>query len=93
MGVPYSCGGVTLLARADSGLQAASCQCMLVPVPRLSGWCPRLDLGAAASRGASERKSYDSLTGRLYRDWSLVFGGCAFPPVSLGPAGDCPRKD
>ena len=22
---------------------------------------------------------------------SLVFGGCAFPPVSLGPAGDCPR--
>jgi hypothetical protein len=25
--------------------------------------------------------------------WSLVFGGCAFPPVSLGPAGDCPCKD
>ena len=24
---------------------------------------------------------------------SLVFGGCAFPPVSLGPAGDCPCKD
>ena len=23
----------------------------------------------------------------------LVFGGCAFPPVSLGPAGDCPCKD
>ena len=23
--------------------------------------------------------------------WSLVFGGCAFPPVSLGPAGDCPQ--
>jgi hypothetical protein len=22
--------------------------------------------------------------------WSLVFGGCAFLPVSLGPAGDCP---
>ena len=22
-----------------------------------------------------------------------VFGGCAFPPVSLGPAGDCPCKD
>ena len=20
---------------------------------------------------------------------ALVFGGCAFPPVSLGPAGDC----
>ena len=25
--------------------------------------------------------------------WSLVFGGCAFLPVSLGPAGDCPCKD
>ena len=25
--------------------------------------------------------------------WSLVFGGFAFPPVSLGPAGDCPCKD
>ena len=25
--------------------------------------------------------------------WSLVFGGCAFPPVSLGPAGDCPCRD
>ena len=25
--------------------------------------------------------------------WSLVFGECAFPPVSLGPAGDCPCKD
>ena len=24
---------------------------------------------------------------------SLVFGECAFPPVSLGPAGDCPCKD
>ena len=24
---------------------------------------------------------------------SLVFGGFAFPPVSLGPAGDCPCKD
>ena len=26
------------------------------------------------------------------REWcvSLVFGVCAFPPVSLGPAGDCP---
>jgi hypothetical protein len=23
----------------------------------------------------------------------LVFGGCAFPPVSLGPAGDCPCRD
>ena len=23
---------------------------------------------------------------------SLVFGGCAFPPVSLGPAGDCPPR-
>jgi len=23
----------------------------------------------------------------------LVFGGFAFPPVSLGPAGDCPCKD
>ena len=23
----------------------------------------------------------------------LAFGGCAFPPVSLGPAGDCPCKD
>ena len=23
---------------------------------------------------------------------SLVFGGLAFPPVSLGPAGDCPCK-
>ena len=23
----------------------------------------------------------------------LVFGECAFPPVSLGPAGDCPCKD
>ena len=22
--------------------------------------------------------------------WTLVFGGCTFPPVSLGPAGDCP---
>jgi hypothetical protein len=22
---------------------------------------------------------------------TLAFGGCAFPPVSLGPAGDCPR--
>ena len=22
-----------------------------------------------------------------------VFGECAFPPVSLGPAGDCPCKD
>ena len=25
------------------------------------------------------------------KDW--VFGGCTFPPVSLGPAGDCPCKD
>ena len=24
---------------------------------------------------------------------SLVFGGCAFLPFSLGPAGDCPCKD
>jgi hypothetical protein len=24
---------------------------------------------------------------------SLVFGEYAFPPVSLGPAGDCPCKD
>jgi thermostable 8-oxoguanine DNA glycosylase len=24
---------------------------------------------------------------------TLVFGGCAFPPVSLGPAGDCPCRD
>ena len=24
---------------------------------------------------------------------SLVFGGCAFPPVSLGPAGDCPVEE
>ena len=24
---------------------------------------------------------------------SLVFGGFAFLPVSLGPAGDCPCKD
>ena len=24
---------------------------------------------------------------------TLVFGECAFPPVSLGPAGDCPCKD
>ena len=24
---------------------------------------------------------------------SLVFGGCAFPPVSLGPAGECPCRD
>ena len=24
---------------------------------------------------------------------TLVFGGFAFPPVSLGPAGDCPCKD
>ena len=24
---------------------------------------------------------------------SLVFGGCSSPPVSLGPAGDCPCKD
>ena len=24
---------------------------------------------------------------------SLVFGGCTFPPVSLGPAGDCPCRD
>ena len=23
----------------------------------------------------------------------LAFGGCAFPPVSLGPAGDCPCRD
>jgi len=23
----------------------------------------------------------------------MVFGGCAFPPVSLGPAGDCPCRD
>ena len=22
----------------------------------------------------------------------LAFGGCAFPPVSLGPAGDCPLE-
>ena len=35
------------------------------------------------------------------RDWDsesaesepLVFGGCAFPPVSLGPAGECPCRD
>ena len=25
--------------------------------------------------------------------WPLAFGGCAFPPVSLGPAGDCPCRD
>jgi len=24
---------------------------------------------------------------------TLVFGGCAFPPVSLGPAGECPCRD
>ena len=25
-----------------------------------------------------------------FGDCSLVFGVCAFPPVSLGPAGECP---
>ena len=25
--------------------------------------------------------------------FALVFGGVAFPPVSLGPAGDCPYRD
>ena len=24
---------------------------------------------------------------------ALVFGGCVFPPVSLGPTGDCPCRD
>ena len=30
---------------------------------------------------------------RMPASRSLVFGECAFPPVSLGPAGDCPCKD
>ena len=29
---------------------------------------------------------------RVSRPRPLAFGGCAFPPVSLGPAGDCPCR-
>ena len=34
-----------------------------------------------------------SLSLSLSLEGTLVFGGCAFPPVSLGPAGDCPCRD
>ena len=27
------------------------------------------------------------------RHRDMVFGGLAFPPISLGPAGDCPCRD
>jgi len=63
---------------------------------------PEQDLGAGSTRAV---RFATELETRTYRNrtvlppesaimpQSLVFGECAFPPVSLGPAGDCPCKD
>ena len=45
--------------------------------------------GGPATRISRSRRNLFSFD---EEDKSLVFGGCAFPPVSLGPAGDCPCK-
>ena len=57
------------------------------PLPRRPTTVP---LHAGGGRGRGEALAA-AARGRGAR--SLVFGGCAFPPVSLGPAGDCPCRD
>ena len=48
------------------------------------------DCNKGSNRPAHARATFMA---RALRLESLVFGGCAFPPVSLGPAGDCPCRD
>ena len=55
-----------------------------------------LSLSLSLSESLSESLSLqisESLRVSLRVLRPLVFGGCAFPPVSLGPAGDCPCRD
>ena len=47
--------------------------------------------GLSLSEGPPAARVSESLS--LSLSLSLVFGGCTFPPVSLGPAGDCPCRD
>ena len=42
------------------------------------------DIGLTGTRAPGAHLGISSV-------YSLVFGGCAFPPVSSGPAGDCPN--
>ena len=51
-------------------------------------------MGSAPREGSLEGSEYSLVFGLWsteYSAWSLVFGGYAFPPVSLGPAGDRPE--
>ena len=55
---------------------------------------PRGDPALSPWKVESEKGLRASQVGNVnYRLWSLVFGECAFPPVSLGPAGECPCRD
>ena len=60
------------------------------------GYGQSLAFGGHYDRQATARvgtRREGSLGWSLVLPQSLVFGGFAFLPVSLGPAGDCPCKD
>jgi hypothetical protein len=91
-GLFFFCGPAVLPCVAQTG--------MVSPVggdsdqaPRYHPWgfLRRLSISLSLSQVSLTRR-------RLFGLWSSetwVFGGCAFPPVtvSLGPAGDCPFRD